>query len=307
MTKKNNISNQVKKWDDIGTPYCLYCFKELIGKKKWKGHKFCSTEHRDLHKMVKSRAIKETSDETKEVRLCENVICDNELTKYQFKFCSPTCRIEVSKSKSTKKVCAVEDCDNFLPKRNEKYCSMICRDKERARKAREERDNYWIKIQCRNCGKVVEKTRAQADKFHNKFCSQLCYIEWQHKDDDGAGSRFMWDTRNNPVKSKKGLVEHFNEHFRKYVINLIDDNSVTSWEFPTSPVIIDKGFQYIPNIIVEYKDGHKEVIEIAERGQSIQDRSSYRWQLLEFKIMELDPTISQCKIVFIDEIQNSYE
>jgi hypothetical protein len=117
----------------------------------------------------------------------------------------------------------------------------------------------------------------------------------------------MWDTRNNPVKSKKGLVEHFNEHFRKYVINLIDDNSVTSWEFPTDPVIVSKEFQYVPNIIVEYKDGRKEVVEIAERGQSTQDRSSYRWQLLEFKIMELDPTISQCKIVFIDEIHNSYE
>jgi len=305
MDKKDiTIGDQVKKWEEIGTPYCLYCFKEFIGKKKWKHHKFCNQDHRDLYKMVKSRAIKGHIENTSVARFCEDKGCENLLNEYQFKYCSPLCRTKaLTTNKLSDKICAWQGCEKLIPKNNEKYCSTDCRDNYRIWLQKEARDQHWIKIQCRNCGKDHERSRSQLDKFKNKFCNQLCYIEWQHSSDESAGSRFMWDGKNNPVKSSRGLVEHYKPSVRKYALGLKKNKDVVKWEFPTKAIIIDGGFQYLPDVMVEYKDGHKEVVEIAERGESIQDRSSYRWQLLEFTIKQKDPSVSICRVVYTDELK----
>ena len=300
MSKKRH--QEIKKWDDLGVPYCLYCFKQLEGRAKYNKQKFCCTDHRDKHKMIRTKTLQEERPANK--RTCEYPTCDNELTEHQFKYCSPRCRKQsVQDNKKTRPICAFKDCKKKVPLGNKKFCSMKCSGKEKSRKATEERDSYWITISCRNCAKTFEKTRAQADKFHNKFCSQLCYIEWQHAGTDNAGSRFMWKSDRNPQHSKKGVIEHYDRSVRNYLIELDKKPEIVKWEFPIAKIQIGPGIDFMPTVIVEYSNGTKKAIEIAERGQAMPDRNPYRWQMIQFHCREADVSIEGIEIVYTDQIK----
>ena len=301
MAKKPKLSQKVKKWDELSVPYCLYCLKQLEGKQKYNKNKFCSVEHRDAYKII-SNKINGSNHNVD--RPCEKEGCSNNLNEHQFKYCSPKCRKEDKAANSKERPqCASDGCKKTIPRGNTKFCSMECRDVERARKAAEDRDIYWIKVACRNCGKVHEKTRAQADKFKNKFCSQLCYIEWQHTDSAEAGSRFMWQAAKNPKHSKKGTMEHFDAAVRNFLVLKDSDPDIVSWTLPVVERQLGPGFGFKPTVILEFADGHKEAVEITPPGESISQRNSYRWQMIQFYIKEIDPQIDKCINVSTEEIE----
>ena len=307
--KKKKLFQQVRQWDELAVPYCLYCLKELTGKQKYNKQKFCSYEHRSKYQIIHNKVEKKIHHNINErgegFGTCETEGCDNILTELQTKYCSVQCRIidRNRNAESTKKVCAIENCDNLVPIRNEKYCSMECAALGKNLAAQANRDKYWIKVQCRNCGKEFEKTRAQADKFHNKFCTQLCYIEWQHSGEDTVGSRFMWETTRNPQHSKKGLIEHLDRDVRTYMIQLNENEDVVKWDFPYKTPILGPGIEYRPTVIIEYKDGHKEAVEITTHMEDISKRNSYRWQAIQFHITEIDPAITACRLVYKENLK----
>jgi len=303
MSNKKSLAKNVKQWDEIGVPYCLYCFKEITGKQKYNKNKFCSLAHRDKYNLLTKQITHKHTRVEEEQRACENPQCAHFLTEHQFKYCSPKCRKDtVSANRKIRPQCTTDGCKKEIPLGNTKYCSMKCRDKERTRRATEDRDKYWIKLACRNCGKVFEKTRAQADKFHNKFCSQLCYIEWQHTDKDAAGSRFMWDSKRNPQHSKKGTLEHFDSTVKNYLLLKDQDPEVVEWELPLASRPLGPNISFQPTVILQYKDGHKEAVEIAPPGESLNDKSCYSWQLVQFHIHEYDPAITKCFSLSTEEV-----
>ena len=308
MAKKNKISEKVAKWDELNVPYCLYCLKQLTGKQKYNKNKFCSIEHRDTYNLLSKKITSNVQENDKPKRTCEHKECEKSLNEHQFKYCSPKCRKSAFKAnKKERPLCAADGCKKHLPLGNTKFCSMSCRDKEKARKAREDRDVYWIKVSCRNCGKVHEKTRMQADKFKNKFCSQLCYIEWQHSKDSDSGSRFMWDSDKNPKSSKKGTMEHFDASVRNYLLLRDKEKDIVQWILPVVETQLGPGFGFKPTVILEHSSGDKTAVEIAPVGQSIRERNPYRWQMIEFYVQEIDPAITAVQSISTEEIEKQIQ